>query len=56
MNTKTTTVRAYLECRLDDGTTAFYSYQNVLSSPNLQSRCIEKRELRRIMKTCGKSE
>jgi hypothetical protein len=41
--------RAYLEIRNDDGTTAFCATEDILKSPELQKRCLEKQTLRAII-------
>jgi hypothetical protein len=42
--------RAFLECREPDGSTKFYKTEKVLASPDLQSRCIEKQVLAKIVR------
>lgn len=43
---QTVAIRAFLE--MDDGT--FCTAEKVLQSPELQKRCIEQRELKKIMR------
>jgi hypothetical protein len=42
-----------MEVRTDDGTT-FIATSQILRDPDLQARCVEKRELQRIMKILRK--
>ncbi len=42
--------RAWLECPHEDGTSQFYTVSEVLVSPELQARCIDKQELERILR------
>jgi hypothetical protein len=46
---KTISYRGYLEVRELDGTTAFAAIERILQSPDLQKRCSEQRELRKII-------
>jgi hypothetical protein len=42
--------RPWLECRDEKGEVAFYGIERILLSPELQKRCLEKRELNRILR------
>jgi hypothetical protein len=46
-------IRMWLECRGEDGRLGFYETKRVLASPELQKQCVEKRVLKRIIKTVG---
>lgn len=46
---KKVSYRVYLEVREPDGSTVFVRTDKILGSPDLQARCIEKRQLRAII-------